>query len=518
MMFIMKSNKNNRRRRAKLGLGLGAFASLMCTMANLSVAGTKDSGGDPMTQQFIEDARKLAIYFLANPYRVSLPFDSKDFDALAGKIDESIKDEGLPDMVEFTDEKLKDKGGVEKSAVFFEDPILIRVNRAAWKNFSTEERLVQVIMELSGLLKTPKRYEEAQGLIEGRASVIASIPLRDPSKKYSKPGWRLVGEDPDQFGEVSQQDEFFDVGELGKGDEANRLAVEFFKNPLQYSWSDSIVRTIAEKRKAFIVSSGVDQKRATVSVVTLQRVAPRGEGNPESKPEYHFKVYSLRFKKIGTAFVGPCADPLKLPPHQRVTLCYLDSNLYYAEDDVFVRNFGSELDPEKYWKAFESLMRCFGDSLTEFYALNSEVLAEALRSFYITDYSRTVRDNKSNIILQAAVSAHGLEASLMGPFDEAKFWRKTGTPNPKAIRLYAAAQALAENGLVFTGINMSCPEKKGLIIEKAEYDRLISSDSCVWHGMGYQFDATLFSAMVEAGFRYDPAARKWARGEISENE
>jgi hypothetical protein len=119
---------------------------------------------DPMVQEFLTRAETLGIYFLGYEPMLKLPFAASAFAAKVKELGASIESESLPDKVEFTDEILHDRDGVEKPAVFNHETGLIRLNRAAWNLFGGRRRLVQVMMEISGLLKVPLRYETADHL------------------------------------------------------------------------------------------------------------------------------------------------------------------------------------------------------------------------------------------------------------------------------------------------------------------------------------------------------------------
>jgi hypothetical protein len=143
-------------------------------------AGTRDSGGDPMTQEFLTLAENLAKYFVDYQAMLNLPFPASAFAAKVRELDASIKNESVPDKIEFTDAVLRDRDGVEKSAVFNQDTGLIRVNRTAWSLFSDRQRLVQVTLEIGGLLKVPLRYETADRLVGDSAEALAGDACAPP--------------------------------------------------------------------------------------------------------------------------------------------------------------------------------------------------------------------------------------------------------------------------------------------------------------------------------------------------
>jgi hypothetical protein len=136
------------------GMSLLLFV-VVCALAPPAGAVAQASGGDPMVQEFLTRAETLAIYFVGYEPMLKLPFSAAAF---ATKVKE------LPGKVEFTDDILHDRDGVEKPAVFNHETGLIRVNRVAWNLFSDRRQLVQVMMEISGLLKVSLRYETADHL------------------------------------------------------------------------------------------------------------------------------------------------------------------------------------------------------------------------------------------------------------------------------------------------------------------------------------------------------------------
>jgi hypothetical protein len=64
--------------------------------------GTKDSGGDPYAQEFVKKALRLALYFMENPGDGRYSFSPLEFEALAKKYDQSLKDENIPDLIVMT--------------------------------------------------------------------------------------------------------------------------------------------------------------------------------------------------------------------------------------------------------------------------------------------------------------------------------------------------------------------------------------------------------------------------------
>ncbi|MCB0355664.1 MAG: hypothetical protein KDD40_01575 [Bdellovibrionales bacterium] len=118
---------------------------LVCTTAG---AGSKDSGGDPKVQQYLDFAYQLSVFFKENPLNFDLTFSADEFSEQVKKMQNSIADENIEDMIQFTNEILKDSSGIEKPAIFNSESQIITVTDSKWMQFSLEEKMFNVAMEV----------------------------------------------------------------------------------------------------------------------------------------------------------------------------------------------------------------------------------------------------------------------------------------------------------------------------------------------------------------------------------
>lgn len=471
---------------------------LLIAMISLpTFAGTKDSGGDPMSQQFIEYGFKLAEYYQLNPYKLPFTFSADDFKQQVLKLDASIKDESAMDLIEFTAEKLTDKSGIEKPAVFNIENGLIRVNRDVWINFSTEERLVQIAMEILGVIKSPLRYEEAKNTLYSKANYIASMPLKSASD-YKLPGWSVVGENPKQFLELNDETVIIDAGTLGEGNQSAKDLLQFLNEPTSSEKYISAFNKANANQGAplYILTKSPYDTRATITSFYMVI-------HPES--QFELRAYTLKFKRVGNFFQDQCAELSKLPAHRQVTECLMDLNKYIPTDSLDQAMIGDIKDTEKIVAAFNEVAKDFRQTLIYFYALNEESLIEVIRNYFIIDYSKVMIPHYDSLkVLRSTTGAFGLEPDLIGPTSKVAFWRKTNKIDPAVVRLYKAAQILAQNEWVFVGPNFGCG--KGIITAK-QYEETLGKN-CYWTRVGYDFESVLYSALRKTHF-YDYDKQTW---------
>lgn len=493
-----------------------------------TIAGTKDSGGDPMVQQFLDYGRKLSIFFEKNPYSIVLSFNAQDFSQIVKDLEKSIKDENLTDRIEFTDSVLHDKDGVEKPAVFNGETGIITVNRDEWRKDTPEERLIQVMLEISGLLKTPLRYENAEQMIRSRASVILSIPVRDPDTEYSGPGRQIVGTDPSIFGKIRDEKILLDMGFFGSGDEKNHQTVAFLTSPEKFpNGLFNLAARASREDGLFLQFNGIGGDKAYVSHITL-RV---GESSDPGKRVLRIQIYSLLFERYNQVYLGDCYEGgIKLNPLDRLNHCYLNQQVYRSYDDLYNGQVEIDVDPSKPEVSLDSEMfdkvlapemiktvSELHESLLGYFSIDTDTLRAALRDHFVNDYSRALYQEYGQIALLLA-SAHtfGLEPTLDGPFVETAFWEKKSGKDSSAKRFYEAARALGEHGLVYVDHNIKCsPSQEGkndgfqgpYVISKK---KILEHRDCISYLMGIMdYEAGLFKAMAAYGFYYDAKAEVW---------
>lgn len=489
-----------------VALKIAMLLSLLTFLPNIvNAGGAGPGGGDPYTQQFMNLAHKLSVYLKENPNNLTIPFSVDEFSKKVQLLDESIKDEGIPDKIEFTDKILHDRDGVEKPAIFSAVTNSIHVNRKAWRSFTKTEKLAQIIMEVSGLLNSQLRYETAVDLVANRAEIISNIILRD-AEKFDIPGWRVAGEDRTQFSQLTEKSILIDAGILGQGD-SSLQTLKFLKNPnSQQLWSEKIWKAWVNIDKAFFMVASPSYDRVILSVLY---VGQEGDGTLNTK------AYSLQFEKSRTVYSGACADPGKLSSLDRIKTCFLDLNYYYPTDNLVSSRLGHVNTGASYEDAINSLQNLMSSlevSIIYFFAKNEATILEALRENFIVDYSRTIIPSRLGghlVAFQAAPLANGLIPNLVGPFDKSPFWIKSPeAPSEKVVKLYRATQFLAENGLVFADYNIRCPGtgKGSRIIEKSKLDL----KQCMWTAMYGDFEGEFYNAMEQIS-SYDETQRKWIK-------
>lgn len=320
------------------------------------------NGGDPMTAQFIIMAKQLAVFYKENPFNLTLPFKPEDFSHRVEILEASIKSPDKRHLVEFTGGKLFDHNKVEKPAIYEDqkpvDQAQIRVNRLSWSKFSNQQRLVQINLEIMGIMKIPNRYQLAQNLIRDHVAVIVSIPLPDDIG-YHKPGWRIVGQNPDQFGYVTTEDYIIDGGSLGLGSEINKRIENFLVDSKEEKaqWLSGIMTAWKNGRPGFLLLNTPDGNNASITAFF-----PSSTEN-----EFILNAYSLVFTKFRQIYSGPCADDAHtLTAVERLKNCYLDSSNYWAQDTLISQGMSPHSDDDQSFAGMKSLTSDLHDDLLAF--------------------------------------------------------------------------------------------------------------------------------------------------------
>lgn len=494
---------------------MGAFC-VMFSISSQVEAGTKDSGGDPYVQQFLNRAKKISEYFRANKVEVEGVLDIDEFFRTVAKIDGSIKDESVADLLEFTDEVLKDKDGVTKPAVFNRETGLIRVNREVWKNFNSEERLIQVALEVSGLMGVQDRYQRIERLLRGKAEKIESIPdeaveLYSGVRQMSNANFKV-------FSSISDKDYLIDGGVMGSGSPQTKDFVEALKDWRRHPdmFNAMIDNLLAGKRVFFVIHS-IKGNYASMGFTTIERPdAANGVS------EIRFQTNLIHLRKTRPIFDGPCSgEAPTLSTLDRVRQCYLDATLYRYMNDYIE----AYVDPEQGQNAADQeihrMFNEFHDRLVAHYALNVEALRRVLRENLIVDYSMVSRFDHEKEIMEASIRAEKFIPSLVGPFLQSEFWVKTDDEDYRSIRIYKAARFAAENQLLyfdgnFVGREISddLPLVRGPILLRRDIaEKYLSSGEWSYHSLGMDFEASFYDAFTEAGFWYDSQDKQWKEGE-----
>jgi hypothetical protein len=486
---------------------------------NAAFGGTKDSGGDPYVQQFINRAKKICDYFKGNRAMVSSVLDIDSFCQTVSQIDSSIKDEGVADLLEFTDEILKDKDGVNKPAIFNPETGFIRVNRAAWASLDPGDRLNLVALEISGILNIEARYEKIERLLRDKADLIESIP--DAAvEAYQGPNRRLVGSDPGIFSSISNQDILIDGGVMGSGSEQTQNMIAFMQdwksNPELF---DQMIRPLLDGKRVFLVIHSIHGNYATVGKLTLSRdKEPSRDGRHHSK----FEVYLMHFKKTRSIYGGVCAQEApNLTSLERIRQCYLNLDLYQPQDDRVTGHFTDGMTTDQIGHSIQKVFTDLYESLLFQYARNKANLRSALREYLIVDYSMVSRSGDDRVLMEAAARAEGLVPSLVGPFSQPEFWVESDSVDYGSVRLSRGAKIAVENRLLFFSANFHCqeisselPEIQGpFLIDRERVAKYIEARACSSYRMGYDFEESFLRALSEAGFWYDGKQKTWLKGE-----
>jgi len=474
-------------------------------------AGREGGGGDPRAAQALIMAKQLAIFYKQNPIKLEIPFSADEFSKRVQVLENSFATPDQRHLIEFKNTVLYDKNHVEKAGTFDDevpaDEAQIRLSTSLWNNFTTEERLIQINIEILGIMKIKNRYELAMSLVHNHSALIASIPLPD-DMSYHKKGWRISGQDPDQFGRLTNEDHILDGGTLGQGSELNKRMKNFLKNPLQDSaWTSQIMEAwTTQHRPFYLLFNSPDGNNASITAIYPIQ---------ENK-EFSVHAYSLFFTKFRQIFEGPCTDTASsLSALDRLNNCYLDQSNYDAHD-VLTRSLISLNSTQNLMDiGLPALTLELKNDLLHFYAHSEQNLSKVLLNYFITDYSSTIPSNQ-NTVRKAALSAFGLAPTLDGPFLNVPFWKTTKKKSIPDIRLYEASKALALHNLVFVDQNTQCQSFNSVsLVSRDIYEKEIGK--CIYTTMGLEFPEPLYKAMTENGFYYDYNNQKWILEENKNN-
>lgn len=493
------------------------FMMLSFLFISVSFAGgTKDSGGDPMVQQFLDMGHRLSQYFSLNPYKADLGFDPKKFQEIIVDLDQSIKDEAVEDKLEFTSLVLKDSSGVEKPAIFNSVGGSIKVNRECWTVFTKEQRLIQVALEVTGLMDLESRYEIVGRLLENKAQFILAMNITSARRDYTLPGWSIVGQDPGQFAKITSDQVLLDGGVLGTGAQNLASLLQFFNNPFAHQdWMAQIDRGWKEDHRFYLLLHTPAGNWASVSSFYVTR----------DDQFLYFNIYTLVFEARGPIFREDCRPEVRqIDPLTRLKQCYLDQNLYYPNDSLVVERVElKNLDMNKLELGFKKSNKKFEQVLVNKLAKSTTHVSGALRDYFLTDYSKVMWPAYFQKLIQlATLDAHYIDPSLVGPFAETPFWMKSGTRElrPSSTKLFKAAKLMAENNLVFDDVTAQCnslDEEHGelsgpFVINKYLYQKYLQAQKCMHVAMlQNDVEETLYGLLENLGYRFKQSTAEWGQ-------
>ncbi|MFN8944854.1 MAG: hypothetical protein ACK5WZ_09535, partial [Pseudobdellovibrionaceae bacterium] len=279
-------------------------------------------GGDPDAQQFVILGRKLSIYFKENPRRLSLPFRADRFLAVMNRIDHSIKDESLRDLVEFTNDRLYDQYRVAKPALYRRSDSFIRIHRPYWLSASDLDKLTLITMEISGILGVNLRYQNAGRLIDGQVPLILSMQL--PHEGNTTPiDVHLAGADTDIFARLTSQDVIIDGGIVGDGSVQNQRVAKFLENPLQdREWMELSQAAFRRGFPAYLILRDKSGHRASITGFR-ERTQTEGRARPG------VATYTLLFYGKTSVPIGSCShESTELSGIDRLKNCFFDRRHY----------------------------------------------------------------------------------------------------------------------------------------------------------------------------------------------
>lgn len=475
-------------------------------------------GGDPMAQQFISMSKRLALFFKANPDKARLPFSSVEFQTLVDQLDESIKNESLTDRIAFTDQRLADQNGVTKAAFFDRKTMSITIHRPFWRSATADERLTLVTMEILGLLGIKEnRYQVAANLIRDRVAAIMAIPLPQ-EESFKMSGWRIVGQNPEQFAQLSDDDVIIDPGPLGSDDRINRRLDRFLENPASDpEWFAKLQKAETNRRPAYLLLANFRLQRAGVIALYKARF---GDGIPG------VIAYWLRAVKIREVYDGPCVgDARSLSPAERIRSCLLDQRNYVHYDFMNSRKVGDAAESSTQEALLPLLTRDIKESLLHFFALDISALQEALRANFIVDYTPLILDpNRTDPIAKGyrlkilgdSIRAHGFKPSLVGPFGDVAFLAQTSEKSISSVRFFKALEMLASKRLGFIEHAFTCGSIKGPALQDLQtlkQDR--ASGRCLDEAVTNfpPLASQLLTVMLREGYFYDTKNEAWLQGQ-----
>lgn len=462
-------------------------------------------GGDPDAQSFIQLSYKLSRFYTENPTVLDLPFDAEAFQAEVEKLDASLKDPDAIDLVEFTEQVLKDSAGVTKVALFDKTSGKIQVYRPYWSEASDEDKFVLITMEIAGLLDVDVRYETARAFVKDRAPMIFAMPVHG-SGEQTPIGWWMAGQDPNLFSRISEHDVVIDGGIVGTGSENNQRVIEFMENPLaDEDWVQKARPAFEQKLPAYFLLRDESGQRASL---TAFRETDTGVA-----------IYSLYFVASSIP-VGTCRHTAtELSALERLNSCLFDKRFYRLYDSTSSAAIPEGGSHEDAWnKAFGKLH----DTLKRHYSSSSEYQDDALDESLIQDLSNLFPPQFRSIVRIRSLEAHHLVPTLgKGPV---AFWKVEENENSEAIRFYQALKTLSNNNLGFyAGQHPRCVYMKDdqeelasdfdpRILDRNELRVLFDEDHCLLRSHD-NILAGFYGAMAKKGYVYQPDQQLWTLGE-----
>ena len=470
-------------------------------------------GGDPDTQLFIVLSRKLSVFFRENPSRVDLPFQPQAFEEIVSRLDKSIKDPTLADLVEFTPEPLKDQNLVSKVALFNQHDFTIKVNRPYWTAANDQDKLILITMEITGLLGAELRYEKARDLVQGKVPLILVMTIPGDGEK-TPINWHIAGQDANIFARITAGDVLIDGGVIGTGSTSNQRIARFLANPLQdQEWMALARQAFQRQMPAYIILRDQAGLRASITGFreTATAASPRRPG---------LATYSLLFSAKSTP-VGACSHTsTELSALDRLRNCFFDVRFYSLWDAQIGRTFNENDEPSRQ-KAWLETFQELSERLVNHFANSTATLAATLRNALLQDYSSLLPVYFQTKIMREASLAGGLLPSLLK--GETAFWEMTTKRNSKSVRFVAALEAMAKDRVgLYPGHESRCiadvqtgdlaPMDEPRLVPLAELHKLFEVDTCLLR-QNENIESILYWTLATSGYVYNSATATWTKAE-----
>jgi hypothetical protein len=471
-------------------------------------------GGDPDTQQFIVYAQKLAVYFKENPSQLELPFKAVEFEKAVQRLDQSIQDKKLQDLVEFTSDVLADKNQVSKVALFDQKSFSIRVYRPYWITANIPAKLTLIAMEITGLVGIELRYENAHALVHDKSALILAMKLPNNSEK-TPINWRMANQDADLFARLNSEDVIIDGGVIGTGAESNLRVERFFKAPLQdKEWMLLAQKAFDRKMPAYLVLRDESGNRASITAFR--------DSLAEQARDAGIVSYSLLFFSKSKP-VGSCSHTaIDLAVLDRLKSCFFDLRFYDLWETTASEIY-QEGEVQTHQLAWQNTFQKTYQQLLNHYSNSTEALADTLQSELIQDYSALFPPSFKQRILRETALANGLQPTLLR--GETAFWKMSSSnKNAKSVRFFSALKKMAEARVGFYPSHMArcvgaggkiATAEDSKIVPLSELQEIIKSDSCLERD-GLHVESSFFRALAQAGYVYDPVSEKWSAGPARE--
>ncbi len=456
----MVLNKNKGQKMKKL-----LIIILSATVMQVS-AGTKDSGGDPYAQNFIERAKKISLYLMENPKNSRFSFDVKAFDVKVREYSKSIEDESVKDLVEFVKDKPQDRFGVEKPAVFNSETGLIKVHIGSWDEYKNDDdRFILTMMEFLGLIEAENRYKVAESVIEEASLYLEKVSI----DVYNNPQFKGAVITRSLYKDVTENDLLIYVGTFGTGSQKNIDAVEFLKNPdSNPKLLEQIYDGLLSQKRVYLVFGGVLASGALKIGFDLH--LKNGDlALNEMSMVYHVPVSEYasldKFADYKSCKIGESPDNTKVIEFlNRCLDSHEKKSPAYSGDHVFSANKNAGLSHiSKY------ISELYAPTIRDF-ALSSFQISYKNMSVEIptTPFAEKVQSEEFNEIMVNALYAFGLRPSLSQPTevkedgsidDHLLYWSTNSEGDKKsrrAMRLTSLAIAAAKSNLVYIDGQTTC--------------------------------------------------------------